>query len=160
MNMTIRQFTGEDADGVYAAALEAWQYTYGNIFDAQFIENFVRTNYAPERLATVVPRLESGQMFFHVAVCDSQIAGFCHIGITDHGAELFRIYLRPSYIGQGIGSKLLSLGEAWAAAHGAHTLYCFVHKDNELGKQFYLRNGFRHVAERDHDDEWYMEKEP
>jgi len=34
----------------------------------------------------------------------------------------------------------------------------FVHKDNELGKRFYMRRGFRHVPASDRDDEWYMEK--
>jgi hypothetical protein len=36
--------------------------------------------------------------------------------------------------------------------------YCFVHKENELGKRSYLRQGFRHLPGSDRDDEWYMEK--
>jgi hypothetical protein len=36
--------------------------------------------------------------------------------------------------------------------------FCFVHKDNELGAQFYLRNGFEHILKRDQEDEWYMQK--
>ena len=43
-------------------------------------------------------------------------------------------------------------------AQGLSTYFCFVHQDNELGKRFYLRNSFRHITEKDHDDEWYMEK--
>jgi hypothetical protein len=35
---------------------------------------------------------------------------------------------------------------------------CYVHKGNELGKRFYLRQGFEHRPERDRGDEWYMEK--
>jgi ribosomal protein S18 acetylase RimI-like enzyme len=34
----------------------------------------------------------------------------------------------------------------------------FVHKDNDLGKRFYLRQGFRHLPGSDRGDEWYMEK--
>jgi hypothetical protein len=33
----------------------------------------------------------------------------------------------------------------------------FVQKDNELGKRFDLRQGFRHLPGSDRDDEWYME---
>jgi hypothetical protein len=34
----------------------------------------------------------------------------------------------------------------------------FVHKDNEVGKRFYVRQGFRHVSTQDREDDWYMEK--
>jgi hypothetical protein len=33
-----------------------------------------------------------------------------------------------------------------------------VHNANDLGKSFYLRNGFTHVSEKDDKEEWYMEK--
>jgi ribosomal protein S18 acetylase RimI-like enzyme len=158
MEPTFRPLTGADAPGVYDVALESWRYTYRTIFDSAFIENFVRNNYAPERLIILLPRIQNGEMFFHVAVDDAHLIGFCHIGISAQRAQLLRIYLLPSYIGQGIGRNLLHLGEAFIAAKGLNSYFCFVHKDNELGKAFYLRKGFRHVVEKDHDDEWYIEK--
>jgi uncharacterized protein with von Willebrand factor type A (vWA) domain len=33
-----------------------------------------------------------------------------------------------------------------------------VHSRNEIGKAFYVRQGFSHRPEQDADDEWYMEK--
>jgi diamine N-acetyltransferase len=158
MEPTYRSFTEADAAAVHDVVLESWKYTYRTIFDSAFIENFVRNNYAPERLTSLVPRIQNGEMFFHLAVIESQVVGFCNIGITAQGAQLFRIYLLPSYIGQGIGRSLLHLGEAFIAAKGLNSYFCFVHKDNELGKTFYFRNGFRHVVEKDHDDEWHIEK--
>ncbi|MDW8234901.1 MAG: GNAT family N-acetyltransferase, partial [Roseiflexaceae bacterium] len=74
------------------------------------------------------------------------------------GAQLFRIYLLPTYIGRGIGSGLLQRGEAFLRDQGVDSYFCYVHKDNELGKRFYLRQGFVHRAGLDRDDEWYMEK--
>ena len=76
---------------------------------------------------------------------------------TTRGAELFRIYLRPAYIGTGVGSALLAR-EHSLRTRSVPSYYCFVHKDNELGKCFYLRQGFRHLPGSDRDDEWYMEK--
>jgi ribosomal protein S18 acetylase RimI-like enzyme len=76
-------------------------------------------------------------MFFHVAEQDSRIVGFCNTGVTGRGTQLLRIYLLPSYIGQGLGRKLLHLGEEFVIAHGAAAYFCFVHKDNELGKVFF-----------------------
>ncbi len=153
-----RQLTPADVEGVYTAALDAWRFTYGHIFDSDFIERFVQANYAPERLLALTPQVLAGQTFFGVAVVQGAIAGFCQIGLTDRGGELFRIYLRPASIRQGIGRVLLEQGEAFVIEHGATTLHCFVHKDNTLGMHFYLRNGFVRTSERDQGDEWSMEK--
>ena len=105
-----RQLTPADVEGVYAAALEAWRFTYQGIFDRDFIERFVQANYAPEYLLALTPLVLAGQMFFQVAVEQGAIAGFCQIGLRDRGGELFRIYLRPASIGRGIGRTLLEQG--------------------------------------------------
>jgi ribosomal protein S18 acetylase RimI-like enzyme len=153
-----RSLQTSDVDAVCAVAREAWQFTYATLFDPAFIDQFVRTHYAPERLRALVPLVEAHQMFFDVALDADQIIGFCNIGMTARGAELFRIYLRPAYIGRGIGSTLLERGEGFLRTRAFPTYYCFVHKDNALGKRFYLRHGFRHRPESDQNDEWYMEK--
>jgi len=159
MDVLIRPLKESDAPRIQAVALEAWQYTYRNIFDQQFIENFVHRNYALERILSLFPRLRSGTMFFHVAEHESKVVGFCHIGIDGKTAELYRIYLLPAYIGQGLGRGLLERGEQFLREHEINRYFCYVHKDNDVGKRFYARSGFRHVPEEDHDDEWYMRKE-
>jgi hypothetical protein len=53
---------------------------------------------------------------------------------------------------------LLQQGEAFVLAHGLDSYFCFVHQYNEVGKRFYLRRGFRHVAAQDREKEWYLEK--
>jgi hypothetical protein len=50
-----RALRAQDVDAVFEAAREAWQFTYATIFDATFIDQFVRTHYAPERLSALVP---------------------------------------------------------------------------------------------------------
>jgi ribosomal protein S18 acetylase RimI-like enzyme len=153
-----RSLQTSDGEAVFAVAREAWQFTYARIFDTAFIDQFVRTHYAPERLRALVPLVETHQLFFEVALAADQLIGFCHMGPAARGAELFRIYLRPASIGCGIGSALLERGERFLRTQGFPTYSCFVHKDNELGKRFYLRHGFRHRPESDQHDEWYMEK--
>jgi GNAT superfamily N-acetyltransferase len=158
-SISYRALRAEDVDAVFDAAREAWQFTYATIFPASFIDQFVRTNYAPDRLRALVPLVVARQMFFDLALDGDRIIGFCNIGMTPRGVELFRIYLRPAYIGVGVGSGLLERGEHFLRARGAPSYHCFVHKDNELGKQFYLRWGFCHLSDSDRNDEWYMEKE-
>jgi ribosomal protein S18 acetylase RimI-like enzyme len=157
-SISYRALRTEDAEAVFDAAWEAWRFTYATIFDPVFVDQFVRTNYAPDRLRALVPAVAAQQMFFDVALDGDRIIGFCHIGVTPRGAELFRIYLRPAYIGMGVGSRLLERGEHLLRTQRVSSYHCFVHKDNDLGKRFYLRQGFQHVPGSDRDDEWYMEK--
>jgi len=153
-----RPLREDDAPQIYQVALEAWKFTYRDIFEPQFIQNFVNRNYAPEVSIGLLPGVKTGQIFFHVAVSEIAVIGFCNIGETLQGMELFRIYLRPPFIGKKIGRKLLELGEVFIRSKGYSSYFCFVHKDNEIGKRFYLKAGFAHVPEKDQDDEWYMDK--
>jgi len=157
-DVVIRPIKESDAPSIHAVALEAWRHTYRTIFDQQFIENFVNRNYAPEAILSLFPRIQSGAMFFHVAEYESKVIGFCNIGINKQSAELYRIYLLPVFIGQGIGRRFLELGEVFVGEHGIDSYFCFVHKNNEIGKQFYLNSGFKHISEKDKEDEWFMEK--
>ena len=157
--ISYRSLQASDTEAVFAVAREAWQFTYATVFDPAFIDQFVRTNYAPERLRELVPLVEAREICFDVALDTDQIIGFCNIGMSARGAQLFRIYLRPAYIGGGIGSRLLERGEGFVRERGFPLYYCFVHKDNELGRCFYLRHGFRHHRESDENDDWYMEKQ-
>jgi ribosomal protein S18 acetylase RimI-like enzyme len=157
-DLALRALRETDVQAVYEVAFEAWHSTYKDIYPAEFIHNFVQTNYAPAVSLRLVPRVQAGQQFFHVALVQSSVIGFCHIAETRHGMELLRIYLRPSYIGQGIGRALLQQGEDFIQAQGYSTYCCFVHKENDLGKNFYLRNGCTHMSEKDGAEEWYMEK--
>jgi len=156
--ITYRTFQPDDAEAVHATAAEAWQFTYATIFTPAFIEQFVQTYYAPDRLRETAAHIATGRTWFEVALDGNQVVGFCQVGITDRGAELWRIYLRPLYIGQGVGGVLLHHAEAFVRGRGLSSYSCFVHAKNDRGKQFYLRNGFEHYPERDRDDEWYMEK--
>jgi ribosomal protein S18 acetylase RimI-like enzyme len=158
-DIALRALQETDVHAVYEVALEAWHSTYKDIYPAEFIDNFVHEHYAPADLLRLVPRVQAGHQCFHVALSQSSVVGFCHIAETRHGMELLRIYLRPSYIGKGIGRALLHQGEAFIQARGHSTYFCFVHKENALGKNFYLRNGFTHVIEKDDAEEWYMEKQ-
>jgi ribosomal protein S18 acetylase RimI-like enzyme len=154
----IRPIRETDAPNVHAVALEAWQFTYRTIFDQQFIEDFVDQNYATEAILSLFPRIQAGSMFFDVAEYKSRVIGFCNLGINDQSAQLYRIYLLPALIGQGIGGRLLEFGEAFLRERGLSSYHCFVHRSNDIGKRFYLKSDFTHIPEKDRHDEWFMEK--
>jgi ribosomal protein S18 acetylase RimI-like enzyme len=156
--ITYRPFTAADAEPVQALAREAWHHAYPHLFSSQVIDAYIDEHYAPEQLRTLVPEIESGRQFFHVAVDGERIIGFCHLGLTDRGVQLFRIYLRPAYTRRGIGRRLLELGEAYLRAQGIQRYYCYVNKGNVGGQRFYDRQGFHHVPDEDLRDSYCMEK--
>jgi ribosomal protein S18 acetylase RimI-like enzyme len=156
--ITFQQYRPEFASGVQAVALTAWQHTYKDIFDAAFIYAFVNRNYSAQALDNSLPRLAAGKEFFEVALEGDEVIGFSNIGDRGAGWELFRIYISPKVLGQGVG-KLLSIhGEDFLRSKGAADYFCFVHKDNQLGKDFYIKSGFVHRPEKDKTDEWFMHK--
>jgi hypothetical protein len=52
-SISYRALRAEEVGAVFDAAREAWQFTYATIFDPVFIDQFVRTNYAPDRLSAL-----------------------------------------------------------------------------------------------------------
>lgn len=156
--VTYRPFTAADAAAVCTVARAAWEVTYADIFTPAFIAGYVGTHYTPERLCELVPLVEDGHMAFDVAVADDAVVGFCNLGLTRVGPELFRIYLLPAQIGRGIGAALLTRSEAFVRSHAFDAYRCYVHKDNLRGRRFYDRQGFQRLPEADHEDEWCMVK--
>ena len=144
-----RQLCENDFEKIYNVALEAWNYTYKNIFTSSYIKNYVDKFYSQEVMQKQLLLIEKGEMFFEIAKENESIIGFCNIEVKDNDkAELLRIYLKPSYIGKGVGKKLLLLGEEFLTSKGVKKLYCYAHKENKLGQQFYLKNGFKIASEK------------
>ncbi len=157
--ITFRTFEPKDAQGIYETALYSFRETYKNVFTDEMIEQMVRKDFEPESLLKLIDKIESGEMCFYVALDGERVIGFCNFGFCEKGLELRRIYLHPDYIGKGVGKRLLELGENFALATGSEKYFCFVHKQNEIGKRFYFKNGFFHNGAEDLGDQWFMMKE-
>jgi len=63
-NIEYRPFQKGDEREVYAVVLKSWRHAYGGIYSPEFIENFINTHYAPEKLQSLLPKLKKGEMFF------------------------------------------------------------------------------------------------
>jgi len=80
--ISYRALRMDDVDAVFDVAREAWQFTYATLLDSAFIDQFVRTHYAPDRLRVLVPLVAAQRMFFDVALDGDQVIGFCNIDAT------------------------------------------------------------------------------
>ncbi len=159
-NVMILQATEADIPSIQAVAAESWQATYGHIFTPTFITDYLAAAYSAENLRR---SLQSTRSIFLIAKADEQVVGYCQLGLGgqgrhENGSELYRIYLLPSYWGQGIGTHLLQQAEAWLRTQGETGYFCHVHGQNAVGKAFYLKAGFVHDSTGDAEGEWCMRK--
>lgn len=144
-----------DIAGIQRVAAECWHATYAHIFTAQFINDFLTDAYSTAGLTGAV---QNEQAIFVVAKAGEQVIGYGHGGPGRSAAMLYRLYLLPAYWRQGVGARLLGLVEAWFSERGVAGYFCHVHSQNEVGKAFYQKRGFVHIADQDQAGEWCLWK--
>lgn len=153
-----RPLEEQDFESLSSMAHAAWTFAYEGVLDPDWMRVEVAKHYGPQRLAELLPGVRAGRSFFDVAVAEGRVLGLCCAGTAPTGVELYRLYLDPSALGQGIAKTLLARLERYVRAQGAGVYYCHVHKDNERGKRFYLKHGFIHLAREDTAEDWRMAK--
>ncbi|MHA2027764.1 MAG: N-acetyltransferase family protein [Candidatus Kariarchaeaceae archaeon] len=165
MDLIIREFTENDAKAVSIVGTKAWFHTYSHIFSQDLIEQRMNRSYNPESIKLSAQSSQYTQMF--VAEIKGIIIGFSQPSYYNYWDPdtydpnrmmISRIYLLPEYIGKGIGSKLLTKSEEWIQAKGFNKYYLYVHKDNKIGLNFYMRQGFTLVEQANEDDEILIKK--
>jgi ribosomal protein S18 acetylase RimI-like enzyme len=165
MLISYRELREEDIQQVQEVALKAWEFTYRNIYAPSTIIRQVAEYYATERLKASIERAERKESHFEVVLDNGKPVGYTNVGrargtwrnpflpkgkvYRTSGWELFRIYLRPEYIGKGIGKELLHRCEEFLRGEKAKQYTVYVHVRNQIGKKFYLRNGFARAKELD-----------
>lgn len=138
--VTVRDARPEDVPHISRIAKASWRDTYHDIFEPEFIDEFLATHYAHEALARAVDRAASrADTHFLVAERDGQVVAYANYGIGPDGPALWRIYADPSSYGTGAGSALLDELESRLDVD-AYQLE--VHSRNERGRAFYDRRGF------------------
>ncbi len=157
---TIEYGTAEERDisSIRETARVSWQATYTEIFPAEFITSFLSRHYSAESLRAAI---HSSRSIFLVVRAGERVIGCCNFGeaISGEGQQLYRLYVDPAYWRHGIGGKLLGIMEERLREQGVSAYFCYVHGENEVGKAFYVKQGFAHDPMRDADEEWFMRKE-
>jgi ribosomal protein S18 acetylase RimI-like enzyme len=164
MSVKIRAAVVEDAEAIRLVAEAAWHATYHNVYSYDYINNFIANAYAIERLQAQIANVQQdGRSVFDVAEInaetENEVVGFLMMRPDrNHVPMVWRFYVSPHHQRQGIGTALLARLENHLRAYHETHYMLGVQQDNEIGKAFYLKHGFVHVAEKDFEDEWWMEK--
>lgn len=143
--ITIRKPDLKDVPQIRAVGLASWRATYKGIFPDAFIENVLEQWWSEANFQRSIP---SAAVCNLVAERDGQIIGTL-MGSVEPGEEgqvhLFRLYIHPDYVGQGIGKQL------WQAylqhlAPGVIRVDLGVEPKNARAIQFYTRLGFQEIG--------------
>lgn len=152
---TIRNLTPQDFEQVYEVAKKAWVYFYKDIYPKDFIENFVDKNYSKQAMQQHLGWVKENGAW-SIVVEDStnrNIIGFAFVGpYKEKLWRLWRMYLLPEFINQGIEEEIIKRAEQFLKSKGISRYITFVHKDDTYSLALYPRLGFKQVSEKDQRD--------
>jgi ribosomal protein S18 acetylase RimI-like enzyme len=143
--MTIRKAVLEDIPQIRAVGSASWKATYSGIFPDEFIENALEQWWSEASFQRSIPAATVCNL---VAEQAGRIVGTL-LGTVDPREEgqvhLFRLYIHPDHLGQGIGKQL------WQAylqhlAPGVRRVDLEVEPQNARAIQFYTRLGFEETG--------------
>lgn len=139
----------KDIPSIQQLALKAWLFTYKNIYTEKRIRKEVAQYYSNESLRRYLSKIRQNKDFFVVAIGNSKVVGYAHIGRKNKQWELLRIYVSPDKLRQGLGSKLISHIESFLKSKNAKKYQVYSHLKNKIANSFYPKVGFIRYKSKD-----------
>ncbi|RNI31036.1 GNAT family N-acetyltransferase [Rufibacter latericius] len=118
-----------------------WNPTYGSILSQEQIDFMLTEIYSLESLQK---QMEDGQTFllYTQAGTPAAFAAYSLLDSIEQRYKLNKLYIHPSFQGQGAGKRLLEEVIQRTKALGGRKLELNVHRQNPA-QHFYLKNGFK-----------------
>ena len=149
-HVTIRPAQSGDALGVARVQIDTWRDAYVGVLPDDTLLDLDEMR-AAVRWTRVAGSLRGPETLV-VAVVEGGVVGFCHGGAgrrplarasdrDDATAEIYALYVDPSYQGLGLGRALLADVSRRLIAHGFDSLVLMTLAGNRHGRRFYDRIG-------------------
>lgn len=142
-SIIIRTATNNDINAIASVHLEGWQSTYKNIINQPYLDNLSYATYHT-KWHDILSAPKPKTVYLVAVNKDNAVIGFIAAGPTHtdlgYDAEIYALYLLPSYQGQGIGKRLLLQSAQQLQHHGLQSLYVCV-LENNPAKNFYEKLG-------------------
>jgi GNAT superfamily N-acetyltransferase len=132
----IRLARPEDLDGILDVGRETWHATYVPLAGEAYVRKAFALWWTAEG---TLPAIADGRVW--VADDDGQIVGMSMYGIKDRTVDIWKLYVRPGYQGQGIGTALLN-SVLDATRHSTDHVVLAYMDGNDETRAFYDRRGF------------------
>ena len=126
--------------------------TFGDLYRPEDLQSFLTGVYSEK---SVLEELNNPDLHFQVLTKGDDFVGYAKIGPVHVPAEnpspaameLWQLYVRQEFIGQGLGKTLMAWAEAQFATRKASEVYISVFKENERAIRFYKSHGYEIVGE-------------
>jgi len=145
MSTNIRYANGSDYEILGEIHSESLSFAYNGIFPADYIQS--RFSYE-KRKDGFKRELSLGYPETAILFKDGIPIGLFTFGKSRYGEvddsciEIWRIYLKPDYIGKGFGTELMNWGLDELRKKGYKNAILWVLEDNHRARKFYERCGF------------------
>lgn len=148
----IRRAGAADAETVAAIGAETFIETFGHLYPAQDLRDYLAEAYNLERTRADLadPAKATWLVEADGEAIGYALAGPCglpHDDVTPDCGELKRIYLRQARQGGGLGARLFAETMAWLQRQGPSPVWLGVWSENHGAQRFYARHGFTKVGE-------------
>ena len=140
----IRKAISDDAGRMADIQINGWRNAYRGIVSDDIL--FAKLN-IEKKTTALKKRVEEGVEEWYVYEDSGIVKGILLIGQSRdedmHDAfEMWCVYVDHFMLREGIGSKLLAFCESEALERGFKRLVLWVLEKNNIGKDFYYKNGF------------------
>lgn len=142
MDPQLRLATDDDAGGIAAASVAAWQGSYRGIVADQYLDAMSVEEHASHW------RAYDHESETWVAEIDGRVVGYVSLGPTRDAdappgtGEVYAINIEPAAQGRGIGSLLLPHAVERLSERGFRELTLWTLEHNAAGRRFYERHGW------------------
>lgn len=141
--------TAEDAPAIAALHAKSWSLHYRKEFTDHYLDHEVQD----ERLQVWKNRMTKPSPQQHVVMAKEgeRLCGFSCVYLDKDeqwGALLDNLHVRPSFMGRGLGRRLMQEAAQWVKSQAPDSsMYLWVLASNESASRFYERIGGEKVEE-------------
>lgn len=151
-SLTLRRAMLADAAALSDIGAATFIETFGHLYPAQDLEEFLSSAYSLERATSDLVNANKASWLVEEGgrVVGYASAGPCdlpHEAVSQSSLELKRFYLLRAYQNGGIGGRLWTQVLDWMTAQSPPDLWIGVWSENYGAQRFYLRQGFEKVGE-------------
>jgi GNAT superfamily N-acetyltransferase len=143
---TIRTMTEDDVPAVSELRVRGWQWAYAGIVPQSYLDAMDPAEDAARRREFFTA--SAGRVENVLAVADGAVVGWASFGPyrgepdDTRDGELYALYLRPDWVGRGVGRALTEAVAERSARRGRRRLLVWVLVGNPRARRFYAAAGF------------------
>lgn len=142
----IKPITYNDLEIVSTLAYKIWPVVYKEMISQDQISYMLNWMYARETLQ----KAHNSGDFFYAYYQEKEAVGFIHLHPKHEVLKLQKIYILPEFQNEGIGREFIHFCNTFCQQNNFKELELQVNREN-TAVNFYLKNGFTIVMEKDFD---------